>query len=142
MLMCEEPLHEKDFFYKLRSLLDYIEILFAQDVKSTSEGWRCMKKNIQDMLSYDYVTVIRHQKQRTPVESGPPVELGSQQMSRTPSLTLLADMRAQSSNVSQVSRSYYKFDINERLLIYISTIDDFETQLMILRHLNITISNV
>ena len=88
MLMCVEPWHEKDFFcnekdffYKIRSLFDSIEILFAQDAKSKSEVWSCMKTNIQDMLSYDYVTTIRHKKQITPTESGAPVELGSQQLS-------------------------------------------------------------
>jgi hypothetical protein len=41
MLMCEEPLHEKDFFYKILSLLDYIQILMAQD------GTSCLSRGVE-----------------------------------------------------------------------------------------------
>jgi hypothetical protein len=79
MLMCEEPLHEKEFFYKLRSLLDYIQVLMAREGTSTAEAWRCMKKNVQGILWYDYVAALRHQKEAIPAEA----------------VVLLAEMRAQ-----------------------------------------------
>jgi hypothetical protein len=51
-----------------------------------------MKKNVQGILWYDYVAVIRHHKQTIPAEAGPAVESGM-------SVVLLVDMRVQLSNV-------------------------------------------
>ena len=85
MLMCEEPVHEKEFFYQLRCLLDYIHVLMTQDgttcLTSTAEACRRMKKNVQDILWYDYGAALRRQKETIPATAE--------------AVVLLAEMRAQ-----------------------------------------------
>lgn len=98
ILVCQNPIRELDFFYKLRRVLDYIHVLLAEGMVSTSEAWRHMKNEVQSVLWYNYVDALRHQKECSLTE-GAPVQPRLQQLSHVPSLSLLTDMRAQLNNI-------------------------------------------
>ena len=52
------------------------------------------ENDIQIILCYDYVVTVRHQKELTLTESVL-VEIGTEKLSREPSVTLLTDMCVQ-----------------------------------------------